>query len=106
MKDKLNNLVLKYETLDFVKTDPIQFPHRFKEKTDIEIAAFISSLFAFGKRELFINKLNFLFSLAQTPQELIFDFKKYNTGVSYNLWASDKNSANELIQKITERTKL
>lgn len=78
MKKKLDNLVLKYETLDFIKKDPIQFPHRFSEKKDIEIAGFVSALFAFGRRELFIKKLDFLFSLAQSPSELIIDFKKYN----------------------------
>ena len=78
MKNKLNNLVKKYETKDFIKSDPIQFPHRFKNKEDIEISAFIASLFAFGKRELFIKKLNFLFSLNETPYQLISDFKKYN----------------------------
>ena len=78
MKKKLDNLVLKYETPDFIKSDPIQFPHRFSEKKDIEIAGFISSLFAFGRREMFNKKLEFLFSLAQNPAELISDFKKYN----------------------------
>ena len=78
MKNKLDNLVLKYETKDFIKSDPIQFPHRFKGKEDIEISAFISSLFAFGKRELFIKKLDFLFSLSDSPAQLIQDFKKYN----------------------------
>ena len=78
MKNKLDKLVEKYETIDFIKSDPIQFPHRFKDKTDIEISAFISSLFAFGRRELFIKKLDFLFSLNETPFELITDFKKHN----------------------------
>ena len=78
MKKFLDNLVKKYETKDFIKSDPIQFPHQYKDKTDIEISAFISSLFAFGKREMFINKLRYLFSLSQTPRELIKDFKKHN----------------------------
>jgi len=78
MKKKLDSLVLKYETRDFIKSDPIQFPHRYKNKEDVEISAFISSLFAFGKREMFIKKLDYLFSLAQSPIELITDFKKYD----------------------------
>ena len=78
MQNKLDSLVLKYETKEFIKSDPIQFPHRFKNKIDIEISAFIASLFAFGKREIFIKKLDFLFNLTQTPSELIADFKKYN----------------------------
>lgn len=78
MKNKLDKLVKKYETPEFISSDPIQFPHRFKDKKDIEISAFISSLFAFGKREMFIKKLDFLFSLSSTPYELILDYKKYN----------------------------
>lgn len=78
MKNKLDELTKKYETEDFIKDDPIQFPHKFKTKEDIEIAGFISSLFAFGKRELFIKKLDYIFSLANSPYELISDFDKYN----------------------------
>ncbi len=78
MKNRLDKLVKKYETPDFIKSDPIQFPHRFKDRKDIEISAFISSLFAFGKREMFIKKLDFLFSLSSKPYELILDYKKYN----------------------------
>lgn len=78
MKNLLNNLVKKYENKDFIKNDPIQFPHRYKDKKDIEISAFIASLFAFGKREMFIKKLNLLFSLAQSPYELIYDYEKFN----------------------------
>lgn len=78
MKNKLDNLVKKYETSDFIKSDPIQFPHKFKNKTDIEISAFISALFAFGRREQFIKKLDFIFSLCNSPEELIKDFKKYD----------------------------
>lgn len=77
MKKRLDELVEKYETVEFIKDDPIQFPHRFKNKKDIEIAAFISALFAFGRREAFIKKLNYLFNLA-SPYELICDYKKYN----------------------------
>ena len=78
MKNKLNLLTKKYETKDFIKSDPIQFPHRFKDKQDIEISAFISALFAFGRREQFIKKLEYIFSLNNSPSELIKDFKKYN----------------------------
>lgn len=78
IKKRLDFLVKKYETKDFIKSDPIQFPHRFIDKKDIEIAAFISALFSFGKREQFIKKLNYLFSLADSPYELICDYKKFD----------------------------
>ena len=63
-KNELDNLVAKYETVDFIKDDPIQFPHRFKNKEDIELAGFIASLFAYGNRKMFIAKLNDLFNRA------------------------------------------
>ena len=47
VKIKLDELVEKYETEDFIKDDPIQFPHRFEYSKDIEIAGFISSLLAY-----------------------------------------------------------
>ena len=78
MKQLLDKLVKKYETKDFIKNDPIQFPHRYHKKEDIEIAAFIASLFAFGRRDVFIKKLNELFKYADTPYNLISDYKKYH----------------------------
>lgn len=97
MKDILDKLVKKYETKAFISSDPIQFPHRYKDKNDIEISGFISSLFAFGKREMFIKKLNFLFSLCQTPQELIKDYKKYNLDDFVYRFIKDKD-LNELLK--------
>ena len=63
-KQELDSLVKKYETKDFIKDDPIQFPHRFCIKQDIELASFIASLFAYGNRKMFITKLNDLFNRA------------------------------------------
>ena len=78
MKNKLDKLVKRYETPDFIKSDPIRIPHKYKDKKDIEISAFISALFAFGKREMFLKKLDYLFSLCDSPTGLIEDYKKYN----------------------------
>ena len=61
-KSELDELVLKYETKEFIKDDPIQFPHRYVHNKDIELAGFIASLFSYGNRKMFINKLNDLFA--------------------------------------------
>ena len=61
-KTELDKLVEKYENKTFIETDPIQIPHRYKDKEDIEIVAFISALFAYGSRKVFIPKLDELFS--------------------------------------------
>lgn len=72
---KLEELAKNYETAEFIKDDPIQFPHRFKIKKDLEIAAFIASIFAYGNRKIFINKLNELFVIMQNkPLEFVLSF--------------------------------
>lgn len=75
IKNTLDKLQAQYETKDFIKEDPIQFPHGFKNTDDKEIAAFLSAIFAYGKRELFIKKLHELFSIMhQEPKNYILDF--------------------------------
>ena len=60
-KSELDRLVLEYENKDFIKDDPVQFIHRFKNKKDVELAGFIASLLAYGSRVQFIKKLDDLF---------------------------------------------
>lgn len=75
-KVELEKLVKEYETEDFIKDDPVRFPNRFTEKKDIEIAGFIASLVAYGRRDVFIKKLNTLFELAQNePLNFILNFE-------------------------------
>jgi len=88
VKEKFDTLWKKYETSDFIKDDPVQFVHLFKNSRpeDIEIAGFISSLYAFGKREMFIKKLFELFNFMQMrPYEFIINFDKnaYNEDFNY-----------------------
>ena len=64
-KNELDKLVEQYETKNFIKEDPIQFPHRFTYIKDIEIAGFLASLLAYGNRKLFIKKLDELFRIMQ-----------------------------------------
>jgi uncharacterized protein (TIGR02757 family) len=75
-KTQLDELVEKYETIDFIKNDPIQFPHRFEDKKDVEIAGFIASLLAYGSRVQFIKKLDELFAIMQNePLNFIQNFE-------------------------------
>ena len=75
----MDELVEKYETPDFIPDDPIQFPHRFEKKNDIEIAGFLASIFAYGKREVFIKKLNTLFEkMENEPYKFVTGFSPEN----------------------------
>lgn len=78
IKTELDKYAIKYETKDFIKDDPVQFIHRFNTKEDTEIAGFIASMFAYGKREVFISKLNYIFNLMENkPYDFVksFDYK-------------------------------
>jgi len=51
----LNENYIKYNQKWFIETDPIQVPHLFEKKEDIEIAAFLSSAIAWGNRKMIIK---------------------------------------------------
>lgn len=75
-KTELDKLAANYETSDFIKDDPVRFPNRFKNKEDIELAGFIASLIAYGRRDVFIKKLEELFNIAQNePLNFIKNFE-------------------------------
>ncbi len=81
IKTQLDKYIIEYETQDFIKDDPVQFIHKFENKEDKEIAGFIASMFAYGKREVFIAKLNHIFSLMENkPLDFVksFDCKNNN----------------------------
>ena len=64
-KNELDSLVEKYENEDFIKDDPIQFLYKGKNKEEMELYGFIASLLAYGSRNVFIKKLNEIFSYAE-----------------------------------------
>ena len=55
LKEFLDEKVIQYNTLDFIDSDPIQIPHQFVVKEDIEISAFLTATIAWGNRKMIIN---------------------------------------------------
>ncbi|WP_426095037.1 TIGR02757 family protein [Flavobacterium sp. DSR2-3-3] len=55
LKDFLDEKVLQYNTPDFIESDPVQIPHLFSLKEDIEIAGFLSATIAWGNRKMIIS---------------------------------------------------
>lgn len=45
-----------YNTESFIKDDPVRFPHRFTEKRDIEISAFLTAWISYGRRAHILQK--------------------------------------------------
>lgn len=60
-----------------LEPDPLQFPHKFKNKKDIELIAFISSIFAYGNIKQIINTLNKItFILGEHPTNYLIEKNK------------------------------
>jgi uncharacterized protein (TIGR02757 family) len=63
LKDFLEEKVLQYNTLDFIESDPVQIPHLFTQKEDIEIAGFLGATIAWGNRKMIIKNANKMIDL-------------------------------------------
>jgi len=63
LKDFLDSKVIQYNTLEFIDSDPIQIPHQFETKEDIEIAGFLTATIAWGNRKSIINNANKMMQL-------------------------------------------
>jgi uncharacterized protein (TIGR02757 family) len=62
----------KHNQISFIENDPIQIPHRFKKREDIEIAAFLTSTIAWGNRKSIINNAARLMNLMDwSPHDFI-----------------------------------
>jgi len=63
LSEFLENYSLKYNREEFIENDPIQIPHQFSAKEDIEIAGFLSASIAWGQRPVIIRNANKLMEL-------------------------------------------
>jgi len=78
---------------DFIKNDPVQFPHRYKKRKDIEIAAFLSATIAWGRRDLILRSAEKMFALiGQSPYDYVMsgEYKKLkNKNIHRTFFESD-----------------
>jgi uncharacterized protein (TIGR02757 family) len=74
--DILEKYYALYHKADFLENDPLQIPHLFQKKQDIEISGFFASIFAWGKRKIIINKS---LALCELMDNAPHDFVKYHT---------------------------
>ncbi|XLS27536.1 TIGR02757 family protein [Flavobacteriaceae bacterium M23B6Z8] len=81
LKSFLDEKVDLYNHPKFIDTDPIQIPHQFQLKQDIEIAGFLTATIAWGNRKSIITNAKQMMQLmGQSP----FDFvMNYQTDASY-----------------------
>ncbi|MDG1803899.1 DUF2400 family protein, partial [Flavicella sp.] len=93
LKEFLDAKVIEYNTLEFIDSDPVQIPHLYTQKEDIEIAGFLAATIAWGKREMIIkNSHKMMDFLGNSPYDFILnhtedDLSKFEHFVhrTYNL---------------------
>lgn len=57
LKPRLDRLVGRFETPDFIADDPISVPHGFTDPDDIAVIGLFAALLAWGRRATILNKL-------------------------------------------------
>ena len=79
IKSFLDSRVIQYNRPDFIDTDPIQIPHHFTRKEDIEIAGFLAATIAWGQRVSIIrNGKRLIEMMDNSPYEFITEADENN----------------------------
>lgn len=72
LKSFLDEKVVQYNTFDFIESDPVQIPHLFSQKEDIEIAGFLSATIAWGNRKMIIkNAHKMMDMMGDSPYDFV-----------------------------------
>ena len=77
LKDFLDFKAEQYENHAFLEYDPIQIPHKFSQKEDIEIIGFLVATIAWGNRKSIISNGNKICQImGNSPYDFIMNYKK------------------------------
>lgn len=72
LKFFLDEKVILYNNPNFIESDPIQIPHLFADKEDIEIAGFLSATIAWGNRKMIIKNAHKMIELmGNSPYDFV-----------------------------------
>jgi uncharacterized protein (TIGR02757 family) len=79
IRDFLDEKVLLYNRPEFIVHDPVQIPHLFSEKEDIEIAGFLAATIAWGNRMQIISNAKRMISLmGNAPYDFVMHHKDHH----------------------------
>lgn len=65
LKEFLDFKVDQYNTSEFIETDPVQIPHLFSRKEDMEISGFLTATISWGNRKSILKNANYLMELLE-----------------------------------------
>lgn len=77
LKIFLDEKAKRYNSKEFITSDPISIPHQFSKQQDVEIAAFFAATLAWGNRTSIINSCNRLLQLMDhSPYDFILNHEE------------------------------
>ena len=79
LKSFLDEKVGQYNHPNFIESDPIQIPHLFSIKEDIEIAGFLAATIAWGNRKMIVKNANQMMRLmGNAPYDFVMSHNETN----------------------------
>ncbi|MEX0981371.1 MAG: DUF2400 family protein [Bacteroidales bacterium] len=77
LRDFLEERVLRYNTPEFLATDPVQIPHLYNRKEDREIAGFLTATISWGNRISILKSARQMMTLmGRSPYDFIINHKE------------------------------
>lgn len=77
LKEFLDTKVIQYNHPEFLESDPIQIPHLFTLKEDVEISGFLTATIAWGNRKSIINNAHKLMELMEhSPYDFVLNHQE------------------------------
>ena len=77
LKDFLEEKYKLYAKPKFIEDDPIQIPHRYSSKEDVEISGLLTATIAWGTRKMIIYNIDRLLSkFGESPYEFIVNYSE------------------------------
>jgi uncharacterized protein (TIGR02757 family) len=77
LKEFLDEKVILYNNPKFIDSDPIQIPHQYYKKEDVEIAAFLTATISWGNRKMIIKNASKLMNLLDnSPYDFVLNHQE------------------------------
>jgi uncharacterized protein (TIGR02757 family) len=74
-----------YNNPNFITSDPIQIPHLFTKKEDIEIAGFLTATISWGNRKMIINNATKLMKIMNNePYDFVMNYQEKHKSLLEN----------------------
>lgn len=102
----LEEKVLQYNTPDFIELDPVQIPHLYSLKEDIEISGFLTATISWGNRTSILKSAKRMMELmGNSPYDFIMnhrerDLKKMEVFVHRTFNATDLQTFIEALKQL------